>query len=68
MPQPVPEYSMSYEGNRGDGVDIGQQLGAAIYARTMHQRAMDAGVESCRGPTAARGCSHILCSTAPSPG
>ncbi|MFY9598996.1 MAG: FAD-dependent oxidoreductase [Pseudolabrys sp.] len=30
MPQPVPEYSMSYEGNRGDGVDIGQQLGAAL--------------------------------------
>ena len=30
MPQPVPEYSMSYEGNRGDGVDIGQRLGAAI--------------------------------------
>lgn len=30
MPQPVPEYSMSYEGNRGDGVDIGQRLGASI--------------------------------------
>ena len=30
MPQPVPSHSMSYEGNRGDGVDIGQRLGAAI--------------------------------------
>jgi succinate dehydrogenase/fumarate reductase flavoprotein subunit len=30
MPQPVPAHSMSYEGNRGDGVDIGQRLGAAI--------------------------------------
>jgi len=30
MPQPVPAYSMSYEGNRGDGVAIGQRLGAAI--------------------------------------
>jgi succinate dehydrogenase/fumarate reductase flavoprotein subunit len=30
MPRPVPAHSMSYEGNRGDGVDIGQRLGAAI--------------------------------------
>lgn len=30
MPQPVPAHSMSYEGNRGDGIDIGQRLGAAI--------------------------------------
>jgi succinate dehydrogenase/fumarate reductase flavoprotein subunit len=30
MPQPVPVHSMSYEGNRGDGVDLGQRLGAAI--------------------------------------
>ena len=30
MPRPVPEHSMSFEGNRGDGVDIGQRLGAAI--------------------------------------
>lgn len=30
MPQPVPVYSMSYEGNRGDGVAIGQRLGARI--------------------------------------
>jgi succinate dehydrogenase/fumarate reductase flavoprotein subunit len=30
MPQPVPAHSMSYEGNRGDGVDIGQRLGATI--------------------------------------
>jgi succinate dehydrogenase/fumarate reductase flavoprotein subunit len=30
MPQPVPEYSMSYEGNQGDGVDIGRRLGAAL--------------------------------------
>jgi succinate dehydrogenase/fumarate reductase flavoprotein subunit len=30
MPRPVPPHSMSYEGNRGDGVDIGQRLGAAI--------------------------------------
>ncbi|MGE5771211.1 MAG: FAD-dependent oxidoreductase, partial [Hyphomicrobiales bacterium] len=28
MPQPVPAHSMSYEGNRGDGVEIGQRLGA----------------------------------------
>jgi succinate dehydrogenase/fumarate reductase flavoprotein subunit len=30
MPQPVPEYSMSCEGNQGDGLDIGRRLGAAI--------------------------------------
>jgi succinate dehydrogenase/fumarate reductase flavoprotein subunit len=30
MPQPVPAHSMSCEGNRGDGVDIGQRLGATI--------------------------------------
>ncbi len=30
MPQPVPAFSMSYKGNRGDGVDIGQRLGAAL--------------------------------------
>ncbi len=30
MPRPVPEYSMSYEGNQGDGVDIGRRLGAAL--------------------------------------
>jgi succinate dehydrogenase/fumarate reductase flavoprotein subunit len=30
MPQPVPEYSMSYEGNQGDGLDIGRRLGAAL--------------------------------------
>ena len=30
MPQPVPVHSMSYEGNRGDGLAIGQRLGAAI--------------------------------------
>ncbi len=30
MPQPVPEYSMSYEGNQGDGVDIGRRLGASF--------------------------------------
>ena len=30
MPRPVPEHSMSYEGNRGDGVDIGKRLGGAI--------------------------------------
>jgi succinate dehydrogenase/fumarate reductase flavoprotein subunit len=30
MPQPVPEYSMSFEGNQGDGLDIGRRLGAAI--------------------------------------
>jgi succinate dehydrogenase/fumarate reductase flavoprotein subunit len=30
MPQPVPAFSMSYEGNVGDGVDIGQRLGAQI--------------------------------------
>ncbi len=30
MPQPVPAFSMSYEGNRGDGIDIGQRLGAVL--------------------------------------
>jgi succinate dehydrogenase/fumarate reductase flavoprotein subunit len=30
MPQPVPVHSMSYEGNRGDGIAAGQRLGAAI--------------------------------------
>ncbi|MGA7389849.1 MAG: FAD-dependent oxidoreductase [Pseudolabrys sp.] len=30
MPHPVPAHCMSYEGNRGDGVDIGQRLGALI--------------------------------------
>ena len=30
MPQPVPVHSMSYEGNQGDGLAIGQRLGAAI--------------------------------------
>jgi succinate dehydrogenase/fumarate reductase flavoprotein subunit len=30
MPQPVPAHSMSYEGNRGDGVYIGQSLGARV--------------------------------------
>ncbi len=30
MPQPVPEYSMSFEGNQGDGLDIGRRLGAAL--------------------------------------
>jgi len=29
MPQPVPEYSMSYEGNQGDGLEMGRRLGAA---------------------------------------
>ncbi|MGH6684562.1 MAG: FAD-dependent oxidoreductase [Pseudolabrys sp.] len=30
MPQPVPVHSMSYEGNRGDGVAAAQRLGAVI--------------------------------------
>ena len=30
MPQPVPAYSMSCEGNQGDGLDIGRRLGAAF--------------------------------------
>ena len=30
MPQPVPTHSMSYEGNTGDGVHLGQRLGAAL--------------------------------------
>lgn len=30
MPQPVPAHSMSYEGNHGDGIVIGQRLGAGI--------------------------------------
>ncbi len=29
MPQPVPVHSMSCEGNLGDGIEIGQRLGAA---------------------------------------
>jgi succinate dehydrogenase/fumarate reductase flavoprotein subunit len=29
MPQPVPAHSMSFEGNCGDGIEIGQRLGAA---------------------------------------
>ncbi|HEY7231545.1 MAG TPA: FAD-dependent oxidoreductase [Pseudolabrys sp.] len=28
MPQPVPEHSMSVEDNQGDGIEIGQRLGA----------------------------------------
>ncbi len=30
MPRPVPAYSMSYEGNQGDGLAIGERLGAAL--------------------------------------
>ena len=30
MPRPVPVHSMSYEGNQGDGVEIGERLGAAM--------------------------------------
>jgi succinate dehydrogenase/fumarate reductase flavoprotein subunit len=30
MPQPVPAHSMSYEGNRGDGLTIGRRFGAAL--------------------------------------
>jgi succinate dehydrogenase/fumarate reductase flavoprotein subunit len=30
MPRPVPLYSMSYEGNRGDGIDLGKRIGAAV--------------------------------------
>src|SRR4029078_13284948 len=30
MPQPVPTYSMSSADNTGDGVEIGQRLGAAL--------------------------------------
>jgi succinate dehydrogenase/fumarate reductase flavoprotein subunit len=30
MPRPVPTYSMSSAGNTGDGVEIGQRLGAAL--------------------------------------
>jgi succinate dehydrogenase/fumarate reductase flavoprotein subunit len=30
MPQPVPAYSMSYAGNRGDGLAVGERFGAAI--------------------------------------
>jgi succinate dehydrogenase/fumarate reductase flavoprotein subunit len=29
MPQPVPSYSLSYHGNRGDGLAAGKRLGAA---------------------------------------
>ena len=29
MPRPVPVHSMSHEGNQGDGVEIGERLGAA---------------------------------------
>src|SRR5262245_37561527 len=30
MPQPVPEHSLSHQGNSGDGMELGQQLGARI--------------------------------------
>jgi succinate dehydrogenase/fumarate reductase flavoprotein subunit len=30
MPQPIPAHSMSYEGNSGDGIDIGQRFGAGL--------------------------------------
>jgi succinate dehydrogenase/fumarate reductase flavoprotein subunit len=30
MPQPVPRHSMSYEGNTGDGVAVGERFGAAL--------------------------------------
>src|SRR5262249_61294339 len=30
MPQPVPAHCMSYEGNTGDGLQLGQCLGAAL--------------------------------------
>jgi succinate dehydrogenase/fumarate reductase flavoprotein subunit len=30
MPQPVPAHSLSYEGNRGDGLAVGTRIGAAI--------------------------------------
>jgi succinate dehydrogenase/fumarate reductase flavoprotein subunit len=30
MPQPVPAHSLSYEGNHGDGVAVGESLGAAV--------------------------------------
>jgi succinate dehydrogenase/fumarate reductase flavoprotein subunit len=29
MPRPVPLHSMSYEGNQGDGIGLGERLGAA---------------------------------------
>jgi succinate dehydrogenase/fumarate reductase flavoprotein subunit len=30
MPQPVPSHSMSFTGNQGDGLAIGQRIGAAV--------------------------------------
>jgi succinate dehydrogenase/fumarate reductase flavoprotein subunit len=30
MPRPTPVHSMSYDGNRGEGVDLGRRLGAAL--------------------------------------
>jgi succinate dehydrogenase/fumarate reductase flavoprotein subunit len=30
MPQPVPTHSLSFAGNRGDGLALGQRIGAAI--------------------------------------
>lgn len=30
MPSPVPPYSMSFEGNQGDGIVIGERLGAKL--------------------------------------
>jgi succinate dehydrogenase/fumarate reductase flavoprotein subunit len=30
MPRPVPAHSLSYEGNRGDGLAVGTRIGAAI--------------------------------------
>ncbi len=31
MPQPTPAYSLSFAGNRGDGVAIGEKFGAALW-------------------------------------
>ena len=66
MPQPVPAHSLSYEGNRGDGVYIGQSLGARVAAEA-HPAGYGRPCRSPRGRTAARGCFRISCSTAPSP-
>ena len=60
MPQPVPEYSMSYEGNQGDGVDIGRRLGASITPEQCTS-GLWTPVSSCRGRTVAKACSRISC-------
>jgi hypothetical protein len=65
MPKPVPTHSMSCEGNSGDGDSLAGTSGRR--SAPSNPRA-DCGrqSQSSRGATAARACSHTLCSTGPS--